>query len=354
MKSSLENLDQYLRQKTTGKDFSGVVLITRGSSELYAGSFGCASRSWQTQNTLDTRFDTASITKLFTAVATLQLIERGEFNLDQQVVPFINLTEGVISPAVTVRHLLTHTSGIGDDVEEEDGEDYAELWVSKPNYSITETKDLLPQFIHKPANFPPGEGCRYCNCGYVLLGLMIEKATGLAYRDYIREYVFTKAGMDESDFFRMNRVNHKVAEGCDPVRDAEGRIIRWEKNIYAYPPVGSPDSGAHVTARDLVKFIRAVQAGKLLSFKWTDAFLSPQVLYQIREKWTLRFGYGLVFYEDPVGNPVFYQKEGINAGCSAYLRVYPELDTTVVILSNMAKGVWEPIWYIHEQLMAVA
>jgi CubicO group peptidase (beta-lactamase class C family) len=349
-----EKLDQYLRERTAKGQFSGVVLISRGPEALFAGSYGFANRGCKTPNTMATRFDTASITKLFTAVATLQLVDRGDFNLDQPVIPFLELTDTVISRAVTVRQLLTHTSGIGDDAEEEEGEDYSALWVSKPNYSVTKTRDFLPQFIHKPANFPPGEGCRYCNCGYVLLGLMIEKTTGLSYRDYVRENVFKKAGMSEADFFWMNQVNENVAEGCDPVKDKDGKIIGWEKNIYAFPPVGSPDGGAYVTAYDLVKFIRSLQAGELLSPSWTRDFFTPQVYYQARENWTLRYGYGLVFYEYPAGKLAFFQKEGINPGCSGYLRVYPERDLIVVILSNMADGVWEPIWNVHDLLIAKA
>ena len=130
---------------------------------------------------------------------------------------------------------------------------------------MTNTDDFLPQFVHKPANFPPGERCRYCNCSYVLLGLMIEKITGMTYRGYVRRHVFTPAGMVHSDFYRMDRVHENVAEGADPTRDEAGRIMGWQKNIYSFPPVGSPDAGAHVTAADLDRFLRAVKAGQLLS-----------------------------------------------------------------------------------------
>src|SRR4029077_4044062 len=132
--------------------------------------------------------------------------------------------------------------------EEEEGEDYEDLWKTKPNYSVMTTADFLPQFIHKPPNFPPGEGCRYCNVGYVLLGLMIEKASGMTYRDYVRQHIFKRAGMQHCDFFRMDRVHENVAEGCDPIYNDTNTIVEWKKNIYSYPPVGSPDGGAHVTA----------------------------------------------------------------------------------------------------------
>src|SRR6266516_5956938 len=125
---SPEELERYLQQCAEQEAFSGVVLITQGNSQLFAGAYGYASRSWKVPNTLTTRFDTASVTKLFTAVATLQLIDRGLLAFDTPVIDFLGLQDTAISRAVNVSHLLTHTSGIADDAEEENAEDYAEVW----------------------------------------------------------------------------------------------------------------------------------------------------------------------------------------------------------------------------------
>jgi CubicO group peptidase (beta-lactamase class C family) len=343
-----DTLGQYFQELEAQDAYSGVVLITCGETQLYAAAYGYASRSWKIPNTLDTRFDTASITKLFTAVATLQLVDQGVFGLDTRAVPFLGLEGTSISPQATVYHLLTHSSGIGDDCEEEDGEVYEELWQTRANYSVTETADFLPQFAHKPPNFPPGQGCRYCNCSFVLLGLMIEQVTGMTYRDYVRQNVFARAGMAHSDFYWMDRVHENVAEGADPVRDEGGNIVGWKKNIYCFPPIGSPDAGAHVTAGDLDRFLRAVQAGDLLSPEGTSAFLTPHLLHRQGDEWTQKYGYVLEFYQDQAGRTVFYQKDGINAGVSGIMRHFPDRDINVVLLSNMEGGVWKPIWEIHE------
>ena len=237
--------------------FSGAVMVNHGDELLFAASYGYANRAWRVPCTLDTRFDTASVTKLFTAVAALQLVERGAFGLDTSVVEYLELKGTTISNAVTPYHLLTHTSGIADDADEEAGERYEDLWVSQPNYSVTQAADHLPHFATKPANFPPGEGCRYCNVGYVLLGLMIERATGSPYRDHVCTSVFGPAGMQRAGFFRMDVVEPDVAEGIEPIRDSEGGIVGWRRNIYSFPPIGTPDSGAYVTVADLVAFHRA-------------------------------------------------------------------------------------------------
>ncbi len=346
-----EVLDEYFQQRADQDLFSGAVLVTRGRSRLYARAYGYASRAWRVQNMLATRFDTASITKLFTAIATLQLIDAGLLSLDTRVVERLRLDDTPFSKDITVSHLLTHTSGLGDDADEEAGESYEDVWKERPNYSVTETRDFLPQFVNKPANFPPGEGCRYCNVGYVLLGLLIESTSGMTYRDYVREHIFAEAGMTSSGFFRMDRVNDNVAEGCDPIRESSGTIVAWKKNIYSYPPVGSPDGGAHVTVADLDRFLRAVRAGDLLSPELTSAFLTPQVVHSTIDDWTEMYGYGLWFYVDSANKVVCYEKEGINAGVSGMIRHFPEQDITITLLSNMEDGAWDPIWDMHEMVV---
>jgi len=336
-----DTLAAYFLERARQDLFSGIVLITQGKSQLFAGAYGYASRTWKVANTLDTRFDTASVTKLFTAVVVLQLIDQDRLAFDTPVLDFLGLESPTISRQVNVFHLLTHTSGIGDDCDEEAGEVYEDLWEDEGQLFVTETADFLPQFIDKPANFPPGQGCRYCNCSFVLLGLVIEKITDIPYREYVQENVFDRAGMTSSGFFRLDRAHENIAEGCDPLHDDAGQITGWKKNIYSFPPVGSPDSGAYVTARDLHRFLRCVQAGELVSLRMVQSMTTPQVFYRETEAGRWMFSYGLEFLLDPAGGVVFYQKDGVNAGVSALLRYYPARDLTVVLLSNMEDGVWE-------------
>src|SRR5437667_8940520 len=105
---SPDELERYLQQCVEQDDFSGVVLITQGRSQLFAGAYGYASRSWKVPNTLTTRFDTASVTKLFTAVATLRLIDQRLLTFDTPVIDFLWLQGTSIAHSVNVYHLLTH------------------------------------------------------------------------------------------------------------------------------------------------------------------------------------------------------------------------------------------------------
>jgi CubicO group peptidase (beta-lactamase class C family) len=299
--------------------------------------------------TLDTRLDTASITKVFTAVATLQLVECDAFQLDTSVVEYLELEDSGISPAVTPYHLLTHTSGIADDADEEAGERYEDLFRERPNYAIVQTVDYLPQFLGKPANFPPGGGCRYCNVGYVLLGLMIERARGSTFRSYIDEHVFAPAGMDRSGFFRMDVVEPDVAEGIEAIED-EGRVTGWRRNIYSFPPVGGPDGGAHVTVPDLLRFHRALVEGRLLGPVLTAELLSPKERHSTSGPWTRMTGFGFEFETDAAGRVRSYWKEGVNVGASGILQHHPAQEVTTAMLAVGENAAWTPLRAIEEAI----
>lgn len=328
-----------LHEALTALDFDGVVLLRRDGETLFEGAYGLASRRWEVPNSLDTRFDTASITKLFTSVSVLQQVAAGSLDLDASIHDVVDLAGTTISRDVTLRHLLTHTSGIADDADEEAGEDYADLWIDKPSYSVTETVDFLPQFAHKPARVEPGTDCRYCNVGYILAGLALESVTGMSYRDYVRRNVFAVAGMHDSDFFDRRDAAPRVAEGGDV--DESGR---WVQNIFSYPPIGSPDGGAHATAGDLIRFFESLRAGELLPPEWTTQFLTPQV----RHDDDTEYGFGLEFTE------AGYYKDGINAGTSGVLIHYTGPGVDAVVLSNSEDGAWDAVSELNDRAEAAS
>jgi len=338
-----------LTDRHAGFGFSGVCLVKRGETEILHQAYGLAHRGFGIPNTVDTRFDIASVTKTFTAAATLQLIEAGELALDTRVMPFLGIEGTRISDDVTVYHCLTHTSGIGDDADEEAGEEYEALFIDKPNYSIRETADFLPQFVDKEPVFPPGEGVRYSNVAFVLLGLVIEKATGMTYRDYVRKHVFERAGMTGADFCAMDGVHADFAEHYKRIDHDDG-TLEWRKNIYSYPPIGSPDGGATVTATDLDRFVRAIVAGELLGEAWVEQFLTPQVKEKDIDVGSLWNGFAFEFRLNSNGTIVRMSKEGNNAGVCSMLAYYPAAEITAVLLANVDYDVWTMLGEIEPLL----
>ncbi|WP_026819696.1 serine hydrolase domain-containing protein [Arthrobacter castelli] len=355
LRGNLLQLGAELTAEEEAHSFSGVVSIWQTGQSLFERSYGTASRRWNVPVTVDTRFDLASVTKLFTSVAVLQLVDAGSLGLDQELSTVLDLDGTTISGSITIRQLLTHTSGIADDADEEAGESYEALWEDKPNYSVMHTADFLPQFAHKPPNFEPGAGCRYCNCGYVLAGLALEKVTGAGYREHVQSRLFEPAGMTSSGFFHMRDAVPDVAEGWDPVHDDDGAITGWRQNIYSYPPIGSPDGGAHCTAADLIRFLDELRAGELLSPALTQAFFTPQVTHHHQDDGgSIHYGFGLEFELDDGGRVRSFYKDGVNAGASALLRHYPATGITTAILSNSEDGAWAPARLVDEALQDAA
>lgn len=163
-------------------NFSGACLVKQGNDVIFGQAYGLAHRGFNIPNKLNTMFDTASITKVFTAAAILLLIEKGLLHFEDKITDIIDLKSTAIPTDVSIYNLLTHTSGIADDADEEAGENYSDLFIYKPNYSIRNTSDFLPQFVFKKPIFKAGTDVRYNNCAFVLLGLAIEKITGQDYR----------------------------------------------------------------------------------------------------------------------------------------------------------------------------
>ena len=324
------------------EDFSGVVLITEGKRTVFESATGLATRRWGIPNTMNTRFDTASITKLFTSVAVLQQVGRGNLDLETSIHHYVDLEGTTISPEVTLLHLLTHTSGIADDADEEAGEHYEDLFRDIPNYSLIEAKDYLPQFAFKEPLAKPGVDCRYNNVGYILAGLALEKVTGMPYRQYIFDEVFTKAGMNDSGFYDRRDEAPRVAEGWDQ----DETTGAWFSNIYSYPPIGSPADGAHVTAPDLQRFLEAVRGGELLDAEYTEEFFVPQVEH---DEETM-YGLGLEFDMNEDGTVRSYSKDGLNVGASGIVRHYLSDGLDVVVLSNNIDGAWPVVREIDERL----
>lgn len=246
--------------------FSGAIALYEGDRELETSCTGYADIPNARPNGEGTVFGMASGCKIFTAIGALQLAERGFFGLDE---PVNSLAGGYhVHPAITVRHLLGHTSGIPDYFDEETMDDFEALWKDKPNYRFRKPEDFFPLFIERPNKFEPGERFSYSNSGFVLLAHVIEKASGRSFPEYIRERVFEPAGMQRTGYYRLDMPPPDAAIGY--IAENGG----FRSNIYSIPILGGGDGGSFTNGRDMNRFWRALASGVLLGRETTELMLA--------------------------------------------------------------------------------
>ena len=151
----------------------------------------------------------------------------------------------------------------------------------------------------------------------------------------------------------MDGVCHDVAEGYTRTTDAGSTDQTWRKNIYAYPPIGSPDGGAYATAGDLDIFIRSLYRGDVLSADLTQALVTPKVKYRGRERYQEQMGFCFHFFVDDQNRIVLLKKDGDNPGVSCILSYYPAQDVTLAVLANQDCDVWQLSWEVHNLILTL-
>ena len=350
-------LGQLLADKTGDESFSGAVLVSRDGAPLFRRACGYANRAWRVSNQVDTRFRIASISKMFTAVAALQLVEGGRIGLHTSVAECLGLRETTIPREATIYHMLTMTSGIADWFDESGDweKDWADLCRRYPIYLFRRNEDYLPLFVNEPPLFAVGEKYSYNGAGYILLGLVIEKVSGVPYFDYVRQHVLGPAGMGDSDFVSLDGVHDRVAEGYIRITDEENRTSGWVRNIYSTTPEAAADGGATSTIDDLSRFSQALRQGRLLSADLTTAMLTPQVSTQEErfKGYAWMYGYGCTIILDVDEQIVRWGHTGEEDGVSCRLYHYPVQNLEVIILGNQSWCAGDLGWKIHDLIMEI-
>jgi D-alanyl-D-alanine carboxypeptidase len=239
----------YVDSLTAADQFSGVVLIGRGDSILFMKAYGFADREKKIPNRIDTRFNVGSINKIFTRIAILQLESQGKLSLSDTIGRFLpDYPNAEAAHKVTVRQLLDMSSGIGDF--------FGDRYEAADKEKILGLEDYLPLFADKPLEFAPGTARRYSNGGYVVLGLIVQRVSGMDYYDYVRQHVYYPAGMTGSDWFRKSALPPNTALGYSTDQKTS--------NYSSLPGIGSSAGGGYCTAIDLFRFVQALKKGVLI------------------------------------------------------------------------------------------
>ncbi len=311
----LEDIDRIAAE--TG--FSGVVQVDRSGEVEFAKAYGFAHRAHRVPNTVDTRFGTASGGKGFTALTVLSLVQQGSLSLGTPARDLLGADLPLISGDVTVEHLLTHTSGIGDYLDEE-ADWGVDDYVIGAAHALTTTEAFLPLLDGHPAKFEAGERFAYCNGGYVVLALLAERATGKGYHDLVRDLVLTPFGLSRTDFLRSDELPADAAVGYLEGLD--------RSNVFHLPVLATGDGGIHTTAGDMSKFWRALLASDLAGEATRPRHHVPQE--------SMRYGLGFWLHEttDTV------VLAGYDAGASFKSTHDPHTGTTITVLSNTSPGAW--------------
>jgi CubicO group peptidase (beta-lactamase class C family) len=318
----MEELIAAMEQAAYAKGFSGVISVFKAGLALYSQAFGYRDIKNRLPNTTNTKFGIASGTKIFTALGIGVLVDQGLITLGTTIGQIDQAHHGFIDDHATIRHLLTHTSGIYDYYDEEIEQEYDLFSVEIPWCDLETPSDYYPLFEGQRMKFRPGERYSYSNGGYVFLAVLIEKLTGKLYRDFIHEQVLQKANMHESGFFAFNDLPENTANGY--------LMDRSTTNIYQLPIRGGGDGGMYTTTDDLCAFWDNMFSNRILSEELTAIYLNTYSTFNDTD------GYACGMYKR-IDNSMFWM-EGGDAGVGFLSRYLVKEKITINILSNITNG----------------
>jgi CubicO group peptidase (beta-lactamase class C family) len=315
--------------------FSGVATVDVGDRRLLERCEGHLHRAHRVPMRADARIAIASGNKTFTAIAVMRLVEDGRLRLDQRVRTLLGEDLPLIDDDVTIEALLTHTSGIGDYLDE-DHWDPAEYVLTVPGHTLTTAEAFLPMLEGHPQKFLPGERFSYCNGGFMVLAILIERATGSTYQDAVRRLVFEPAGLQRTGFLALNDLPADAACGY---LAPEGDLM----NTLHLPVLGNGDGGAFTTADDLHRFWRALLAGRIISLGSVEQMTRPR--HDVPEE-NMRYGMGIWIHRT---HPALIL-EGYDAGASFRSTHLVGDETTVSVLGNSTEGAWPLVGVLAEAI----
>jgi len=243
----------FLEEQARADEFSGVVLIAKNDQILFHEAYGRADQEKNIPNLRDTKFNLGSINKNFTRAAIHILERQGKLSLGDTIEKFLpDYPNRDAARKVTIRHLLDMASGIGDF--------FGRRYDATPKDKIRTLQDYLPLFAEQPLEFEPGAGNRYSNGGYVVLGLIIEKASGLDYYTFVKENIFKPCGMWNTDSCARDESVPNLAKGYTQDGTAKGGRIQ---NLATLPGRGSSAGGGYSTAEDMLAYVLALKDKKV-------------------------------------------------------------------------------------------
>lgn len=320
--------------------FAGAVRIDSGSERLRV-AHGLADRTTGRLNMPDTKFATASGSKTLTALMVVRLVEQGALGFDTRARELLGDDLPLIADDVTVEHLLSHRSGIGDYLDEDAIEDMTAVVPPVPVAQLDVTSAFLPWLDGHPTAFPAGERFAYCNGGYMVLALVAERAAGRSFHDLVDELVIQPAGLRHTAYLRSDALPPDAAIGYVHADDADERLVTNARNL---PVRGNGDGGAYTTVDDVHDLWRAVFAGKVVS---PDSVALMTRRHSVVGEPEDDRGYGFGYWSYPSGHHIML---GGDTGVSFKSLHCPERGLTYTVMSNWTDGAWPITQLLNDEL----
>jgi len=325
-------LKKYLKDLHKLDYFSGSVLVAKGNTILFEGTYGKSNIKSNTKNNANTTFNIASVTKTFTAVAIAKLAEQGKLKYTDPISKFIPEYPKDIANQVTIHHLLTHTSGIELD-------DYKPF--NLDNDKAKSMNDFLKaQITHidslnvgRRKDFKVLNKFDYSNENFALLGVIIERTSGMSYAKYIEKNIFNPLNMKNS-FIDIHKIsNHQNKAIGYTYKDNEGNYIDGiRREVKRNGLYLGPFGGVYSTTRDLYTYFKAINNHTLIN-KETQEILHKKYAKRYATKdVSVHYGYGFYITQD--GKTKALGHGGVYPGTGSYFYYYPETGYYVIVLSN--------------------
>lgn len=310
--------------------FHGNVLVAEGGQIVYQNSFGLANEEDSIPLHLESVFELASVSKQFTAMGIVQLQREGKLAYEDELTAFI--PELAAYEGITIQHLLTHTSGLPDYME------LAEEHWDKTKIATNEDIIQLFQDHHPEIEFEPNESWEYSNTGYLLLGTIIERVSGKAFGEYLKEAIFHPLGMDNTLVYRRRYAPQKIenyAEGYIYSDMLQRKIIpdQLGRDFYVVYLDGIVGDGmVNSNLHDLLTWDRALYKNILVNEQEKEMIFSS---YQTNDSAETDYGFGWMIEESDQYQSIVHHSGGW-AGYRTYIERHLDNDKTIVILQNYA------------------
>jgi CubicO group peptidase (beta-lactamase class C family) len=315
-------IDAYVHAEMTRLHIPGLSLaVVKDGKVTYQQAYGLANIELNAPVTTDTVFQIQSITKTFTATAVMMLVEEGKLALDDPVGKHLDGTPESWNP-ITLRHLLSHTSGIKDFINEP---------TASLRIDVTE-EEVLKATAPRPLNFTPGEKYAYSNTNYHLLAMIIRKETGKSYADFLAERIFKPLGMDHT---RVQDLSALVPGRADGYLWRDGKLTRGDYIAQSILSYGG--GGILSTASDLARWDAALRTERLLKHSSLEQMFTPAT-FNDGKKSGYGLGWGVGAYN---GHRFVAHSGGHMTGFQSYLRRYLDDGLAVIVLVNQ-NGEGEP------------